>query len=274
MNTEITPEQATRYAELGYHLQEDFLSPAELDRWRNAVEAAVGRRSTTLPTRNFADVSDYYANTFVQRTNLFRDAPDVAQLVVSEPLGEMVANLTGLDAVRVWQDQALIKKPWANATSWHLDNPYFSFHSRTSVSIWIALDDATVQNGCLYFLPGTHRLAGYDNVKIGHNLNALFETYPAFAAIEPAVMEMRAGSCSFHNGLLAHAAGPNMTTRERRAMTIAFMSDDELFNGQQNVLTPDEAAAYQIGDPIRNDSHAPLIFRRTAVNAGTVRILV
>ena len=60
--------------------------------------------------------------------------------------------------------------------------------------------------------------------------------------------EMKAGSCSFHNGLIAHGAGANMTPGWRRAMTCGFMPDGCTFNGKQNILTDEQFASYQIGD--------------------------
>jgi len=80
----------------------------------------------------------------------------------------MVSRLAGVDGMRVWHDQTLQKMPWANPTAWHLDNPYWSFYSRQAISIWIALDDATLENGCMAYLPGTHATAEFSrNTGIG-----------------------------------------------------------------------------------------------------------
>jgi len=78
--------------------------------------------------------------------------------------------------MRLWHDQALYKTAWSNATSWHVDCPYWSFHSRHAISLWAALDDTTMQNGALYFLPGTHLSARFDNVLIGPNAGARFDS--------------------------------------------------------------------------------------------------
>jgi hypothetical protein len=65
-------------------------------------------------------------------------------LIYDERIGKMAAELAGVDGMRVWHDQALIKQAYGNPTGWHLDNPYWSFSSRDAISIWIALDDATL----------------------------------------------------------------------------------------------------------------------------------
>jgi ectoine hydroxylase-related dioxygenase (phytanoyl-CoA dioxygenase family) len=156
----------------------------------------------------------------------------------------------------------LIKPPWGNPTGWHLDNPYWSFYSRDAISIWVALDDATLENGCLYFLPGTHKLATFENAPIGENISDLFTVYKEWRDRPSVAAPMKAGSCSFHNGLIAHGAGANMTPKQRRAMTCAYMPDGSTFNGNPNVLPASYIANLNVGDPICDDDYVPLIYHR------------
>ena len=78
----------------------------------------------------------------------------------------MPTELAGVGGVRIWHDQALVKGPYANPTAFHLDVPYWSFTSADAITIWVALDDATLENGCLYYVPGSHKAQKFDNV--GH----------------------------------------------------------------------------------------------------------
>lgn len=174
----------------------------------------------------------------------------------------MAGTLAGVDGIRIWHDQALFKPPFGNATAWHLDNPYWSFSSRNSISIWVPLDDATRENGCMYYLPGTHKTARYDNVAIGQNQRDLFKTYPEWVTIQSVCGACPAGSAVFHNCLTAHGAGANMTAGHRRAMTCAYMPDGETFNGVRNVLPESYASTLQIGDVLDNDQTNPLIWSR------------
>ena len=205
----------------------------------------------------------YYDYVIVQRVNLWQDNPYVQRLILDPRLGKMAANLAGVDGVRLWHDQAMIKQPWANPTGWHLDNPYWSYSSRETLSLWLALDDATLQNGCLYFLPGSHKTATFDNSSIGENISDIFRIYPQWKDTMAVPAEMKAGSCSFHNGLIAHGAGANMTPGWRRAMTCGFMPDGCTFNGKQNILTDEQFASYEIGDALDDDRQNPLIFHRS-----------
>jgi len=184
------------------------------------------------------------------------------QLMLDERLGKMAADLAGVEGIRIWHDQALIKEAWANPTAWHLDNPYWSFSSRNAISLWVALDDATLSNGCLYFMPGTHREATFENSGITQEIADLFRVYPQWQDRSTLAAPMKAGDCSFHNGLLAHGAGANMTPGRRRAMTCAYMPEGGVFNGQKNVLPDAYIETLSEGDVLDNDEINPLIYSR------------
>ncbi len=264
MNHEVTQDQIDFYQENGYVIIEDFLNAAELEAWRQFVgEAADGRGKRKLADGRMMEEDNYNARVFAQRINLWTDHPGMRRLMIDDRLGKMAADLAQVDGIRIWHDQALIKPPWGNPTGWHLDNPYWSFSSRQAISVWVALDDATRDNGCLYFLPGTQKSATWDNVGIGSNIGDLFNAYPQWSQLEAVPAVMKAGSCSFHNGLMAHGAGANMTPHYRRAMTCAYMPDGSTFNGTQNILPPALFERYKIGDLIDEDAQVPLIYHRS-----------
>lgn len=276
MRSVITAEQRERYDRDGVVVIEDFLDATELSTWRATLDGALERRgaarfgaatidpgaSDEPDVEADAEAETFYDNVFDQRVNLWQTDAAMRSLILDERLGRMAADLSGSDGIRVWHDQALVKRPYANPTAFHLDVPYWSFSSRNALSIWIALDDATEENGCLYFFSGSHLETTYDNVGIGPNVGAIFEVYPQFATREATSGAMRAGSCSFHNGLMIHGAGANMTNGSRRAMTCAYMPDGSVFNGQRNILPKEYVDGLSIGDPIDDDDHVPLIFRR------------
>lgn len=226
MKTDLTQEQIDAYTDHGYIIIHDFLTPDELEVWREAVDEAVEARGKQVLVDRSGEThweagDSYYDQVFVQRINLWQDNEKMRKLMLDPRLGKMAAQLAGVDGIRIWHDQALNKPPWGHPTGWHLDNPKWSFYSRNAISIWVALDDSTLENGCLYFIPGTHKRADFDNVPIGENIADLFKVYPQWADSPSVAAPMKAGSCSFHNGLLAHGAGANMTPGWRRAMTCA-----------------------------------------------------
>lgn len=263
MRTELSPEQIRSYHDDGFVVIRDFLDPDELAHWRTCVDEAVeARQNRKVPGGDMTAGDSYYDQVFTQRLNLWVDHPGMKTLMVNEDLGRMATELAGIDGIRIWHDQTLIKEPWANPTAWHLDNPYWSFSSRDAISVWVALDDATPHNGCLYFIPGSHKEATFDNVGIGENMADLFKVYPDWGRRQAVAAPMKAGDCSFHNGLTAHGAGANMTPGRRRAMTCAYMPDGATFNGQKNILPPDYFASLSVGDLLDNDAQNPLIYHR------------
>jgi phytanoyl-CoA hydroxylase len=278
MRSDLSSDQIAKYQQDGFVVIEDFLSPHELEFWRSALEEAVAKRGgNKMPDRkevygkgDDADKS-YYDNVFDQLINLWQDNDKMQQIMLDERLGKMAAQLSGADGIRIWHDQALIKKPWANPTSWHLDTPYWSFTDRRALSIWVALDDATYENGCLFFIPGSHLKTTFDNPGIGKNMGAVFTTYPEFKKSQSVAAVMKAGSCSFHNGLTIHGAHANMTPGFRRAMTCAYMPDGNTYNGTQNILSDEQIAKLKVGDLLIDESQNPLIYsaNKNAVNASS-----
>ena len=271
MNYSLTKQQINFYQTNGYLLIENFLNEAELSFWREAVTEAIQQRGGKKMPGSDAKVgeddginkdSDYYGKVFDQMLNLWQTNDAVKKIMLDENIGKMVAELADWDGTRIWHDQALIKRPWANPTSWHLDTPFWSFSDRRAMSIWVALDDATVENGCLYFIPGSSHSTSFENPGIGKNMDAVFDFYPQFIKTKSVAVPMKAGSCSFHNGLTIHGAGANMTNGFRRAMTCAYMPEGATFNGIKNILSDEQVGKLKIGDLLNDNNQNPLIYSR------------
>ncbi len=266
MNTHITDEQIASYQQNGFVIIDDFLNQEELEHWRKSVdEAAANRKGKALPDR--AEVQEGADRTFVNKVfdqliNLWQDNESMKEIMMDARIGEMVAKLAQIDEVRIWHDQALIKQPWGNPSTLHTDTPYWSFHNQQALSIWVALDDATLQNGCLYFLPGTHKQTNYNPAGFTADMDEVFNLYPEFRKIEPVAATMKAGSCSFHCGLTVHGANANMTPYARRAMTCAYMPGGSIFNGQQNILNDEIFSSLKVGDVMQNDVQNPVIYSK------------
>lgn len=269
MRYQLEENQITFYRENGYLIIEDFLDDSELAHWRsvvfNAVENRAGQKmpgkSTQVGEEDGINTdADYFGNVFDQLLNLWQTDDDVKDLMLDKRIGKMMSDLTMEKGIRIWHDQALFKRPFANPTAWHLDTPFWSFSDREALSIWIALDDSTLENGCLYFIPGSFMFTDFDNIGIGKNMNGIFEVYPELAKIKPVSAPLRAGSCSIHNGLTIHGAGPNMTNGFRRAMTCAYMPDGNTFNGKANIIPPDYLTTLKVGDLLNNADQNPLIY--------------
>ena len=272
MRASLTDEQIREYRDKGALIYENLVSDSEVDELLEAISDALNAMGTKKvagasvlnePSETDSKKDVYYENVFLQKLNLWKVSETVKRIFLGPELGEMVTTLEGVDGMRVWHDQTLQKMPWGNPTAWHLDNPYWSFYSRHAISIWVALDDATIQNGCLFYIPGSHTEARFEkNVGIGQNFGGLFKEYPEWVKREPMCAAMKRGSCGFHNGLTAHGAGANMTPYPRRAMTCGYMPTGSTFNGQKNILPADYIATLKEGDLLENEEQNPVVFAR------------
>jgi hypothetical protein len=266
MRMQLTPDQFSAYQENGFIAIKDFLDPSELEHWRRTTDDAVAQRLRDRSGfTNQSNPDDYYANVFTQCVRLADTHSEMRELMFNPALGRFAGELAGVDGIRIWHDQALIKPPYGNPTAWHLDNPYWSFYSRDAISIWVALDDATLANGCMWYIPSSHKTARFENVGIGQNLGDLFKVYPEWLKIEPVAVPAKAGTAVFHNGLTAHGAGANMTSKPRRAMTCAYMPDGSTFNGQRNILPESYFRTLRVGDVLNDPQQNPLIWKRAGV---------
>lgn len=217
---------------------DDMFTGDDLRELRQAVVEAVAAES---PGRDeSAGPKGVYEKIFVQKVNLWRRHPAVARFVHSRRMANVAARLMGRPA-RLWHDQALFKEPREGAkTPWHQDAPYWPHADKNhQVTLWIALREATTENGCMSFIPGTQVENQLKPVPLGDpDANRmLFEMAPQYKGIKPAVHELAAGSCTFHNGLTFHYAGPNKSDGVREAFAIIYMPADTHYDGADHVVT-------------------------------------
>ncbi len=249
----LTADQITSYRENGFVQLNDVITGADLERLRAAVEAAV--KDETLPDRQKGRLGAY-EQLFIQKVNLWRRHPVIREYVLCRRFGNIAASLSGLP-MRLWHDQALFKEPEiATRTPWHQDAHYWPHVQKgNQVSIWIALEDATIRNGCMSFLPGTHVHGNIPAVDLG-NPQDIFQLAPQLKGIKPVTCELKAGSCTFHNGLTFHYAGPNKSDRMREAFAILYMPDGTAYSGAGHCVI--EKDAFQPGDPLDSETF-PLV---------------
>ncbi len=129
----------------------------------------------------------------------------------------------------LFQDNLVWKRPGAGARiEWHQDYSYWPLSSPAGLTLWIALDAADVADGCIHYLPGTHRLgerAPQDFVA-GARQGARPDLEPLDArGREHEAVPVRAapGDAIAHDPLVWHMSPPNRSQRERRALTVSWI---------------------------------------------------
>ena len=230
----LTDEQISAYRRDGFIQLDNVVTPDELAALRDAVEAAVQEESRQEdPGR----VRTSYEQIFIQKVNLWRRHPAVREFVLHPRFGSIAARLAGTP-VRVWHDQALFKEPRTGAnTPWHQDTPYWPHREKElQLTMWLALRDATIQNGCMSFLPGTQQLRHIEPVNLAEP-QELYKVAPETRGLKAVTRELKAGSCTFHNGLTFHYAGPNRSDGMREALAVIYMPAYTTYSGAPHIVT-------------------------------------
>jgi hypothetical protein len=171
------------------------------------------------------------------------------------------AQLLGVERLRFWHDQVFYKPPrHPGVVTWHQDYSYWTRATPAGhVTCWIGLDDSTEENGCLKYVPGSHRWGLLPRISLTEDMEAVKEylTPTQAAAFEPVSMVLRAGECTFHHSHTVHGSYGNRSDRPRRGVVLNFMRPDTLCaDGTAPLLTG--VPAIPEGEIIDGD-HFPLL---------------
>jgi ectoine hydroxylase-related dioxygenase (phytanoyl-CoA dioxygenase family) len=156
---------------------------------------------------------------------------------------DMVEQLIGPN-IALW-NSSLFAKPArvGTRTPWHQDGEYWPVRPLATCTVWIALDDATTDNGCLRFLPGTHKHRSlarhrYNDAK---DIALPLELEPGLVDESQAVdLELEAGQISLHDVFLWHGSEANLSDKPRRGMTLRYMPTTSVYRRDLNKSPVDE----------------------------------
>jgi ectoine hydroxylase-related dioxygenase (phytanoyl-CoA dioxygenase family) len=226
----LTAEQIAFFHENGY-LNEGFrfYNADQVAALRERLTAVMEGRAASVPEalRNLRGGTLDSEQVVVQIVNIW-EADDLFRAHLANPeITAMVAQLTGAETIRVWHDQIQYKPPvTGSATDWHQDHPAWPILEPADlISCWVALDDATIENGCMWMVPGSHRWGAHRGLGSGEGFAPRYdpEQLPAGAVVKPVPCEVKAGCGMFHHCLTWHGSPPNPSTKPRRAIAVHYM---------------------------------------------------
>ena len=146
-------------------------------------------------------------------------SPALTAVAAGPRWAPIVLPLLGTGDARLYWEQAVAKPPQARTElPWHQDNGYTPLLPEEYVTCWLALDDADVENGCLWVIPGSHRRGTVRH----HNGAGPFRVGHDGPAADGVPVPVRRGSVLVFSSLLMHRSGPNTTDRPRRAWIIQY----------------------------------------------------
>jgi ectoine hydroxylase-related dioxygenase (phytanoyl-CoA dioxygenase family) len=235
----IAGEDVKRYVDEGYLVVPDMLSHGELEEIKadamrfargeykvsNPPEAAAGKGFT--PGAGDGDSSDDDAINNVLAVHFPHWVSPVMRSYITHPaIADVISHIAAAHlpfwdgAAKCMQSMLFVKPPGLPGQAWHQDERYIPTRDRSLVGAWIALDDATVENGCLWVRPGSHR-SGYVWPTRAHGNPEEFDRSDeafGFDDSDAVAVEVKAGSVVFFNGYLLHRSLRNHSTGLRRSL--------------------------------------------------------
>jgi hypothetical protein len=206
---------ATIYEKDGYYFPHDVLSEAEATALVADLEAAE------------AECKDDRARLSLLRSYPSQLLPSYAGLIRHPSLIEAASQIIGPDLL-VWSCGFFIKEAGSRSfVSWHQDLNYWGLDGDDEVTAWVALTPATVETGCMRFVPGSHLKRDVPHVDKFAPDNLLTRGQELAVAVDEASavnVLLRAGEASFHHGHMFHASGPNMTNARRVGVAIRYVA--------------------------------------------------
>ncbi len=239
----LTPAEIERYLTRGQVTPQWRLPTAVLSRMQDALERLLRARQDIRPDFIALPHLPWNGDEGMEIAREFFD------FVTDPDLLDLVSAVIGPDLI-LWASSVFCKPPGVGLeVPWHQDGQYWPIRPRATVTVWIALDDVTPENGCMRVIPGSHRLGDFthevsarDDLVLSNVLNdPRIDLASAYDVI------MTAGELSLHDVDIVHGSQPNRSPRRRAGFAIRYMPstahyDRSLQLGNASATVPVEFA--------------------------------
>ena len=219
----VPAEAIAEFAEKGHAVVRGVASAEEVEAYRPDLEATAQRLA--WDTRPLAE-RDTYGKAFLQSANLWRADEASRRFVLSPRFAGVAAAVLGVDGVRLYHDQALVKEAGGGHTPWHQDQYYWPLDTDRTITLWMPLVDLPSEVGSMTFASGSHRMGDLRGPSISDESDEVFA-----AAVDELGLRtethgsLAAGDVTLHGGWTLHSAGGNPTAADRPVMTIIYVAD-------------------------------------------------
>ena len=224
----IDQEQVDFFVENGYVTVPDVIDADELEELKSdIVKVARGE----YPCDNIEPISEAVDDTEVLKSVLCIHQPHFVSPVIEKYVRHpkicgilsqiTAAHLPWWDgSVKCMQSMYFVKPPKFQGQAWHQDEIYIPTRDRSLIGAWIAVDEATEENGCLWIIPGSHKM-GYLYPQREHENPEEFDFAPESYGFDESAevpVEVKAGTLVFFNGYLLHRSRKNRSDVYRRVL--------------------------------------------------------
>ncbi|KAL4897667.1 hypothetical protein BDV59DRAFT_197943 [Aspergillus ambiguus] len=236
----LTQSQLSFYRDGGYlHLkaaEHDLVSPAELQQWTDDVRTWPLEKGKWMPYFEITPEGKRQ----LMRTEKFVDYhPQWKELICGDALGSILAQLAGEETI-LFKDKINYKLPGGNGFHAHIDyNAYSHIAQIPHLTANVAVDDATLANGCLEVVPGSHRME--IEFSQGGRISPEWEARQDWVSVP-----LASGDILFFGSVLAHQSKENATDKSRSSLyaTFAMRKDGEdlrqkYYEHRRRIFPPD-----------------------------------
>lgn len=224
---ELSQAQVEAFREQGFLVVEGLLGDEDVEAIRSdAIKLCRGEyKSENLHPVPNAESDTAALSRYLCIHQPHHVSPVMREYLAHPAVSRALARLVAPD-VKCMQSMLFIKPPRFPGQAWHQDEVYIPTRDRSLTGAWYALDDATVENGCMWVLPGSHR-NGYLYPQRLHGRPEEFdsaqESY-GFDDRKEIPVACRAGAVVFFNGYLLHRSRKNRSDRFRRVLVNHYMN--------------------------------------------------
>ena len=223
-SVQVTEEQLKQYEEQGYIVFENLFSAEEVDEIRVIIDAL--DEESELALREKAKDSISAPNKINFTANLNFRSPVIQRFTADQRFVDITTAILGPDT-RLYWDQSVYKRPEADRDfPWHQDNGYAPTEPVHYLTCWLALEDATIENGCIWVQPGSHHKGFVPHIKTDIGWICYY------GDIEGIPVELKKGSMVAFHSLLFHRSTPNRSNTDTRKGYVIQYSVDGARHGK------------------------------------------
>ncbi|MET1054980.1 MAG: phytanoyl-CoA dioxygenase family protein [Pedobacter sp.] len=238
----LTDDQVNFFQEHGYLAGIKFLEEWQVDQLNHDLIRMMDPNlpDHTLFHQFFSNASTDPDSVLFHALGAWRITPGFHDILWNPAFVMAASQLLGNRAVRFWHDQLFCKPAkHGGVVAWHQD---YSYWTRTipmqHLTCWVALDDATTENGCMYYVPKSHNWGLLQKPELAGEMEGLMEflTEEQNAAFHPVPIELKKGYGTFHHPLLVHGSYENRSDRSRRAFVLNMFADGTVSDTEQTLM--------------------------------------
>lgn len=237
----LTSEQVRFFSRHGYLAGIKVLSDSQIDFLRKELELLMTDEAASRP-----EFYEYHKNESTEPDRVlfhalgaWRVSEGFHDLIFHPAITVPAEQLLG-GPVRFWHDQLFVKPAQdGGVVAWHQDYSYWTRTKPTAhLTCWVGLDDSTEDNGCLHYVPGSHRWNLLPKTELADNMDSILDvlTDEQKAEFHPVPIILKAGEASFHHPMLLHGSYANVSGRPRRAAVINMVRDGVISDSDEPLL--------------------------------------